>query len=105
MDIAALEKLIGTERDGALLRLSLAKLLVREDDLQSAENHLLEATRMQADYSAAWKELGRVRLARDNPAGARDAWRRGLDAARAQGDKQAQKEMQVFLRRLEKQNR
>ena len=39
-----------------------------------------------------------IRLAAD----AMDAYRRGIAAAEAKGDKQAAKEMTVFLRRLEK---
>ena len=34
--------------------------------------------------------------------GALEAYRRGIEAAQAKGDKQAEKEMKVFARRLER---
>jgi ABC-type Fe3+-hydroxamate transport system substrate-binding protein len=47
--------------------------------------------------------LGRA-LAEDARADeALDAWTRGIEAARAKGDRQAEKEMTVFVRRLQKQ--
>lgn len=103
MDIEALKKLIGTPRDSALLRISIATALLGEDCACEAEEQLTEATRMDPNYTAAWKQLGKVRLSLDDPEGARKAWQSGIHAARANGDKQAEKEMAVFLRRLDKQ--
>ncbi|MDT9146004.1 hypothetical protein RSW78_25605, partial [Escherichia coli] len=54
------------------------------------------------DYSAAWKLLGKARLAREDFDAAAVAWQHGIDAASRRGDKQAEREMQVFLRRLQK---
>lgn len=102
MDIEALEKLIGGSRDNALLRMTIAAALANADRMQEAEPHLAEATRMEPSYTAAWKQLGKTRLALDNREGAREAWQAGIEAARANGDKQAEKEMTVFLRRLDK---
>lgn len=102
MDIDVFEKLLGTERDSALLRLSLATALSREGRSGEAEQHLVEATKMDPAYTAAWKQLGKLRLTLDDPEGARQAWQSGIDAARVNGDKQAEKEMAVFLRRLDK---
>jgi len=100
MNIDTLLKLVGTERDSAMLRLTLARLLVADDDLGQAETHLAAAVDMDRDYTAAWKELGKVRQQRGNHAGAAEAWREGIEVARARGDKQAEKEMTVFLKRL-----
>ena len=102
MDIEALRKLIGTARDSALLRVTLATALQRQGEPGAAEKELAEATRMDPAYTAAWKQLGKLRLSLDDPDGARAAWQSGIDAARQNGDKQAEKEMQVFLRRLKK---
>lgn len=100
MDIASLLKLVGTQRDSAMLRLTLARLLSAQGDPAQAEAHLEAALGMDAAYTAAWKELGRVRQQNDDPAGAAEAWRQGIEKARENGDKQAEKEMTVFLRRL-----
>ena len=53
-------------------------------------------------YSAAWKALGRALADAGRDADALAAWRRGIEAAHAKGDKQAEKEMAVFARRIEK---
>ena len=100
--IANLEKLLGTPRDGALLRYSLGLEHLKAGDLETALRHLREAVARDPKYSAAWKVLGRA-LAE---AGRRDealaAYAAGVAAARDKGDKQAEKEMAVFARRLAK---
>jgi tetratricopeptide (TPR) repeat protein len=100
MDIDRLLSLIDTARDSAMLRLTLARLLTAEGDLEQAVAHLQAAVEMDREYTAAWKELGKVRLLQENPDEAARAWRQGIDSARARGDKQAEKEMNVFLKRL-----
>ncbi len=53
-------------------------------------------------YSAAWKALGQGPERAGPPAEAFAAYRQGIEAAGKKGDRQAQKEMTVFARRLEK---
>ena len=98
--ISTLEKLIGTPRDGALLRFSLGNEYLKAGDAPRAVAALQEAVVRDADYSAAWKALGHALVAAGREADALDAWRRGLEAARRKGDRQAEKEMTVFARRL-----
>jgi predicted Zn-dependent protease len=89
-------------RDGALLRYSLGSALLDTGDAAGAVAAFERALEFDSTYSAAWKLLGKARLAAGAPAAAADAWRRGIAAASARGDKQAEKEMTVFLRRLVK---
>lgn len=100
MDVDSLLKLVGTARDGAMLRLTLARLLGARGDFAEAEQHLRAALDMDAGYTAAWKELGRVRQQNGDRAGAAEAWTAGIEKARENGDKQAEKEMTVFLKRV-----
>ena len=100
VDINNLLKLVGTHRDSAMLRLTLARLLAELAEPEQAETHLQAALRMDHTYTAAWKELGKLRLQGGDREGAADAWHRGIEQARENGDKQAEKEMTVFLRRL-----
>jgi len=100
MNIDALLKLVDTPRDNAMLRLTLARLLAADDRPDEAETHLLAALEMDAGYTAAWKELGRIRARNADLPGAAEAWQRGIETARANGDKQAEKEMTVFLKRI-----
>lgn len=94
-----LEDMLRQGQDSALLRLSLGTACLREDDPQAAIEHLRAALDHDPDYSAAWKELGRAHAARPDHAAAAEAWEQGIAAAERRGDKQAAKEMQVFLKR------
>jgi predicted Zn-dependent protease len=101
--IANLEKLVGTPRDGALLRFSLGNEYVKLGDHGNAIAHLREAVARDPEYSAAWKLLGRALAETNAPAEALEVYRRGIEVAQARGDKQAAKEMSVFARRLARQ--
>ena len=103
--IPDLEKLIGTPRDGALLRYSIGLQYAKAGDLARAIEHLREAVRRDPQYSAAWKALGRALADSGEPAQALEAYRLGIEAAQKKGDKQAEREMRVSARRLEKQAR
>jgi Flp pilus assembly protein TadD len=100
--IVNLLKLVGTPRDGALLRFSLGTEYLKSADLDAAVAHLSSAVEKDPGYSAAWKLLGSAlaRCGRDDEALA--TYRRGIDVAEKKGDKQVAKEMAVFARRLEK---
>jgi Flp pilus assembly protein TadD len=99
--IAGLRAQCGGPRDGALLRFSLGNALLGEGRASEAASEFRRATGFDPSYSAAWKLLGKACLAADDRDGAAAAWRQGVAVARARGDKQAEKEMTVFLRRLE----
>ena len=98
--IPNLEKLLGTPRDGALLRYSLGIEYEKAGRRDDAAAQLREAAARDPLYSAAWKALGRV-LSEDDPKEALVAFRRGIEAAQKKGDRQAEKEMTVFARRIE----
>ena len=100
--IANLRKQCGGQRDGALLRFSLGNALLGEGDAIAATEELHRAVTFDPTYSAAWKLLGKAYLQADQLQAAAEAWRSGIAAAAKRGDKQAEKEMTVFLRRLEK---
>jgi predicted negative regulator of RcsB-dependent stress response len=102
VDVDRLLAMIDTDRDSAMLRLTLSRLLVAQGDADQARTHLEAAVGMDAGYTAAWKELGKLRLVLDDSEGAAAAWSRGIEEAQAGGDKQAEKEMTVFLKRLRK---
>lgn len=103
--IENLQKLVGTPRDGALLRYSLGLEHLKEGNLEHAVAQLREAVTRDPLYSAAWKALGKALEQQDADVDALEAFRSGIEAARRRGDKQAEKEMGVFARRLEKRAR
>lgn len=100
--IASLREQCGGPRDGALLRFSLGNALLSDGDIHAAIDELRRAVVFDPGYSAAWKLLGKACLDAGQLEAAADAWRSGITAAAERGDKQAEKEMAVFLRRLEK---
>lgn len=100
--IASLEKLLGTPRDGALLRFSLGNEYLKGGDNDRAADYLREAVERDPGYSAAWKLLGKALADAGRPGEALAAYRSGVEAAGRKGDKQAGREMGVFARRLEK---
>ena len=98
----SLRALCGGSRDGALLRVALANALIAEGASVDAIAELRRALEFDADYSAAWKQLGKLLAESGKATAASEAYRNGIAAAQKRGDKQAEKEMNVFLRRLEK---
>jgi Tfp pilus assembly protein PilF len=100
--IANLQKLIGTPRDGALLRFSLGSEYLKAGDHERAIEHLRAALDKDPGYSAAWKLLGKALGDALRLAEALETYRQGIIVAERKGDKQAAKEMSVFMRRIEK---
>ena len=100
--IESLEKLLGTPRDGALLRFSLGIEYLKVENIARATEYLRDAVAKDPGYSAAWRALGKALEAAGRAAEALDAYRSGIATAQGKGDKQAEKEMTVFARRIEK---
>jgi predicted Zn-dependent protease len=100
--VSRLQHLCGGPRDGALLRVTLANALLAQGDAVAATAELRRALAFDPDYSAAWKLLGKTLADGKDATAAIAAYRAGIAAANRRGDKQAEKQMQVFLRRLEK---
>lgn len=95
-------RMLKNGQDNALLRFSLGNEFFKADDPAGAMPHLEAAVRHDPDYSAAWKLLGKARVATNRPADAAEAYRAGIEAAGRKGDVQAAREMGVFLKRIEK---
>jgi predicted Zn-dependent protease len=100
--IENLEALLASGQDNALLRFSLGTALLKNGDAEAAAGHLAEAVRQDPEYSAAWKSYGKALQALGKSEASMRAYENGIAAAGRKGDKQAAKEMQVFLRRLQK---
>ena len=100
--ITNLLKLVGTPRDGALLRFSLGAEYLKCADFEAAVAHLGAAVESDPGYSAAWKLLGKALAEAGREEEALASYRKGIEVAEKKGDKQAAREMTVFARRLEK---
>jgi predicted Zn-dependent protease len=100
--IANLEALLAKGGDGAALRLALAARYLDAGDAAAAVRHAEAAVRLDPEYSAGWKTLGRALTAADHAADALAAYERGIAVAQRRGDQQAAKEMRVFSTRLQR---
>ena len=96
------EAMLAQGKDNALLRFSLGAQYLKDGDPARAAGHLRAAVAHDRGYSAAWKLLGKALAEAGQREEAMAAYRSGIEAANVKGDKQAAKEMTVFLRRLEK---
>ena len=96
------ETLLEKGPDSALLRYSLANAYVSEQKSDLAIEHLQKALELDDQYSAAWKLLGKCYLDTDAYQEAITTYEQGIEVAQQKGDKQAEKEMTVFLKRAKK---
>ena len=98
-DTTVFEQMLELGKDNALLRFTLGSAFYRQARYDEAAEHLKQAVNYSPEYTAAWKMLGRVRLDAGLFAEAEQALESGLEAAARNGDKQAEKEIKVFLKR------
>ncbi len=97
-----LEAMLASGQDSALLRFSLGNEYLKAGDPEGAAGHFRAAVDQDPDYSAAWKLLGRSLKEAGRTDQALAAWQEGLATARNRGDLQVARELEVFIRRLER---
>ncbi|NBD96312.1 MAG: tetratricopeptide repeat protein [Gammaproteobacteria bacterium] len=96
-----IEDMIAKGRDSYEARLAAGQARLRADEPERAIEHLRKALEFKPGQTMAWQELGKACKQVGDVDAARDAWRRGLEVAVSNGDKQAEKVMRVWLRRIE----
>jgi len=101
--IDKLEALLASGRDSPDLRFALANAYLKAGDAGRAITHAQQAVQLKPDYSAAWRLLGQAQIAAGKNDDAVLSLERGIQVAEKAGDRQVSKEMQVFLRRLQRQ--
>ena len=97
-----LEAMLARGQDTALLRYSLGGEYLKLNQFDKAAEHLRQAVAKDPKYSAAWKLLGKALADAGHNDEAIKAYEDGIKIAEEKGDKQAAKEMTVFLKRLQK---
>ena len=100
--IENLEALLAAGKDSAQLRLALASKYLEAGELDRALEHGRVVVELSPDYSAGWRLLGQIQSKAGASDAAAETFRRGIAIAEERGDVQVAKEMQVFLRRLER---
>ncbi len=97
------ENMLARGQDSALLRFGLGSEYLKSQDFEKAVLHLQSAIEQNPAYSAAYKLLGKAHSENGDYEAAIQSYQTGITTAEKIGDKQAAKEMQVFLKRLLKQ--
>jgi len=96
------EKMLASGKDSALLRFSIGNEYAKARDWLPAADALAHAVALDPQFTAAWKVYARALTESGRPREALAAYRRGIDVAQRKGDRQAEKEMTVFARRIER---
>lgn len=98
--INTFEAMLARGQDSEMLRYTLGNAYLGDQRYQDAILHLQKAVELKADYSAAWRQLGRALAAAERLTEAVAAFDQGEIVAEANGDKQAAKEINVFRKRV-----
>ena len=100
--LANFERMLAAGKDSALLRYSIGNEHMKAGDWAAAADALSRAVTLDPTYTAAWKLYAKALEQGGRPTEALDAYRRGISVAQQKGDRQAEKEMTVFARRIER---
>jgi len=95
-------KLLEKNPENPMILCSLGIELFKEGRYEEARDHLALAVENKPDYSVAYRMLGRAHYELDENAEARSVFVKGREVAQKNGDLQTVKEIEVFLRRLDK---
>src|ERR687898_699588 len=90
-------KLLQRDPTNPMVLYSLGNELFKE-----ARDHLQRSVANKPDYSVAYRMLGRAHYELQENAEARNIFQKGREVAQENGDLQTVKEIDVFLRRLQK---
>jgi uncharacterized protein HemY len=99
---AMFRKLLDRDPDNPMVLYSLGSELFKEKEYLEAREHLARAVANKPDYSVAYRMLGRTLYELREDEEARRVFQKGREVARGNGDLQTVKEIDVFMRRLEK---
>ena len=98
-----LEKLLASGREDALLYYAIGNEYLKQNNFSVARSHFENSLKFDPGYTAAWKLLGKACQGEGDHEAAILHFQKGMEVAQARGDVQAGKEMQVFLKRSQKQ--
>jgi uncharacterized protein HemY len=95
-------KLLEKDPDNPMILCSLGIELFKEGRYPEAREHLTRAVEYKPDYSVAYRMLGRTHFELRENAAAGRVFAKGREVAQENGDLQTVREIDVFLRRLDK---
>ena len=95
-------KLLEKDPENPMILFSLGNELFKEGEYAQARDYLQRAVENKPDYSVAYRTLGRAHYELREYSEARRAFTEGREVAQKNGDLQTVREIDVFMRRLEK---
>ena len=95
-------KLLEKDSNNPMILYSLGNELFKEGRYGEARDLLKRAVENKPDYSVAYRMLGRAHFELHENSEARSVFMSGREVAQENGDLQTVKEIDVFMRRLEK---
>jgi Tfp pilus assembly protein PilF len=96
-----LENMLVSGRDDAMLRFGLGSAYFNDKNFADAIPHLLACIAHDKNYSAAYKFLGKALIKIGDGVQAKTVFETGLPIAVEKGDKQTEREILAFLKKLE----
>ena len=100
--IAQFKEVVELFPEDPVARFGLANAYLEAGQAEDAIREFKEILRLKPDYTAAHRGLGRALERAGRVEEAKAAYLTGIEVAARTGDLQTGKEMQVFLKRLEK---
>ena len=98
---ARLRELVDEAPDDKMLWFGLGQTLLQLSEPSDAVDAFRNATQLDADYTAAFRDLGRALLESGDPCEAARVFAHAIALAEKTGDLQTGREIHVFLRRAE----
>lgn len=95
-------KLLQRDENNPMVLYSLGTELFKAGEYAEARDLLRRAVENKPDYSVAYRTLGRAHFELGEDDEARRVFSRGREVAQENGDLQTVREIDVFVRRLEK---
>ena len=95
-------RLLDKDPNNPMVLYSLGSELFKKKKYTEAREYLNRAVQIKPDYSVAYRMLGRALYELGEDAEARKVFVEGREVAERNGDLQTVKEIDVFVRRLEK---
>lgn len=95
-----LESMLASGNDSAMLRFGLGSAYFSDKQYLQAIPHLQKCIDMDDSHSAAYKLLGKAQIKLGLNKQAKATLMEGLVQASLSGDKQTEREIQVFLKKL-----
>src|ERR687884_1037741 len=95
-------KLLERDPENPMVLYSLGNELFKEEKYEEARDLLQRAIENKPDYSVAYRMLGRAHYELHENDEAKNVFLKGKEVARENGDLQTVREIDVFLRRLQK---